>query len=387
MKHILNYKTLIILSGLTFLLLGGVVGCGRQETTPAEIKIGIITALSGENEAIGQATVEAAELAVKAVNEAGGLQVGNQKVKVVLVIEDHKDQAAAAVAAARKLINQDNVMALTGIHISRNAIPVADIAESSRIPMISGQSTNPQTTAGKQYVFRVAFLDTFQGQVLAGFTRNELNKTKAAVLYDEASAYNKELAEIYKQSFEVSGGQVVAFESYITGQKDFSTQLAVIKESDAEILFLPNYHNEVPLQVQQAREMGLTIPVLGSDSWGILQREDLPVMEGGYFTTHFATDIEGEIAQKFVADYREAYGKDPTDMAASTYDAMGILFKAITSQGKTDPESIRQGIATIGRYQGVTGEIQYQDSGDPVKSAVILQIKDGVIKFYKFAGP
>jgi len=388
MKYYLNYKTLFTIVFLSIIVFGGVIGCnGSQEAELDEIKIGVIAPITGEKAAIGQATVDAAELAAKEVNDVGGLQIGDQKVKVTLVVEDHKDQEAAAVAAARKLINQENVVALTGLHISRNAIPVGEIAESSHIPMISGKSTNPKTTEGRDYVFRVAFLDPFQGQVLARFTGDELGKTKAAVLFDEASAYNKGIAEVYKQSFEDSGGEIVAFESYVTGAEDFSEQLMVIQDSGAEILFLPNYFHEVPLQVKQARDMGLTLQVIGSDSWGILQSEDLPLVEGAYFTSHFAADSDSETAQQFVTAYEEAYGKIPVDAAAATYDAMGMLLTAISNQNSADPEVIRQGIANLGRYQGVTGDIEYQGSGDPVKSAVIMQIQDGSFKFYGYASP
>ena len=217
--------------------------------------------------------------------------------------------------------------------------------------------------------------------------RDELGKTKAAVLYDEASAYNKGIAEVYKQSFEESGGEVVAFESYVTGVEDFSEQLTAIQDSEAEILFLPNYFHEVPLQVKQARDMDLTLPVIGSDSWGILQNEDLPLVEGAYFTSHFAADSDSEVAQEFVTAYEEVYGQTPVDAAAATYDAMGMIFRAISNQGKVDLESIRQGIANLGRYQGVTGDIEYQDNGDPVKSAVIMQVEDGAFKFYGYASP
>ena len=172
MKHYLNSQTILAIILLTMIMFGGVIGCGgSQEAKLSEIKIGVIAPITGEKAAIGQATVNAAELAAQEVNDVGGLQVGDQKVKVILVIEDHKDQEAAAVAAARKLINQDSVVALTGLHISRNAIPVGEIAESSHIPMISGKSTNPKTTEGRDYVFRVAYLDPFQGRVLARFTQ------------------------------------------------------------------------------------------------------------------------------------------------------------------------------------------------------------------------
>ena len=388
MKFKLKSQTLLVTAILALFMLSGVIGCaGSEPAAPAEVKIGVIAPLTGEKAAIGQATIEAAELAAKEVNDAGGLQVGDQKVKVVVVVEDDKDQEAAAVAAARKLINQDNVVALTGLHISRNAIPVGEIAESSQIPMVSGKSTNPKTTEGRDYVFRVAFLDPFQGQVLAGFSQNELGVSKAAVLYDEASAYNKGIAEVYKQSFEEAGGEVVAFESYVSGQEDFLDQLTAIKDSGAEVLFLPNYFHEVPDQVTQARELGITVPVIGSDSWGILQSEDLPLVEGSYFTSHFAADSDSEVSQKFVAAYEEEYGKTPVDAAAATYDAVGMILQAMSNQGKTDPASIREGIATMGGYPGVTGDIEYQGSGDPVKSAVIMKVEDGAFKFYGYAAP
>jgi len=361
-------------------------GCNNK-ATQAEIQIGVIAPLTGSIPVVGESTVNAAELAVKEVNDAGGLQVGDQKIKIVLVIEDNEDKEQEAAAAARKLINQSNVAAIIGPQASRNAIPASVIAEESQVPMISPWSTNPDTTAGKAYVFRVAFLDPFQGRVMARFAIEELRATKAAVLYDIASAYNKGIAEIFRQVFVEAGGEVVAFESYTTGEQDFTAQLTAIKDAGADVLFLPNYYSEVPLQVRQARELGIQIPIVGADAWGQLAAEDMADMEGLFFSTHYAADIASDVAQKFISQYKADYGKTPDDVAALTYDAFGLLFQAIQSQGKTDSESIRSGIASISHFEGVTGVMEYKGTGDPVKSAVILQIKEGQFVFYKLANP
>ncbi len=378
-------RMLWLVSLITLLLLAG---CGPKEgETVTQIRVGVIAPLTGSIPAVGQSTKNAAELAVKEVNEAGGLDIGGQKMEIVLLIEDDEDKEESAVSAAQKLINQSNVVAIIGPQASRNAIPASTIAENARIPMISPWSTNPETTAGKKYVFRVAFIDPFQGRVMARFAMEELGARKAAVLYDVASAYNKGIAEIFKQVFEEAGGQVVAFETYTTGEEDFRTQLTAIRDSGADVLFLPNYYNEVPLQVRQARKLGVKATIIGSDSWGRLSPEDMADMEGLFFSTHYAPDIASDVAQDFIKKYKAAYGEVPDDVAALTYDAFGMLFQAMKSQGRADPESIRNGLAAISRYEGVTGMMEYKGTGDPVKSAVILQIKDGEFTFYKLASP
>ncbi len=374
------------LASLIGLLL--LAGCGPEKEEPiTQVRVGVIAPLTGSIPVVGQSTKNAAELAVKEVNDAGGVNIDGRKVKIELFIEDNQDKEESAVSAAQKLINQRNVVAIIGPQASRNAIPASNIAENARIPMISPWSTNPETTAGKKYVFRVAFIDPFQGRVMARFALEELEASKAAVLYDVASAYNKGIAEIFKRVFEEAGGQVVAFESYTTGEEDFTTQLTAIKNSGAQVLFLPNYYNEVPLQAQQARELGVKAVIIGSDSWGQLTPEDMAEVEGSFFSTHYAPDIASEVAQEFINKYKTAYGEPPDDVAALTYDAFGMLFQAIESQGKADPESIRNGLASISQYEGVTGTMEYKGTGDPVKSAVILRIDNGKARFYKLASP
>ncbi len=371
---------------LLVLILITPISCGKPVEEPT-IRIGVIAPITGSIPIVGQSTVNAAQLAVQEVNDAGGLEVGGQKLKVELFIEDNQDRKETAVSAAQKLINQSGVVALIGPQASRNAIPVAAVAEGAHVPMISPWSTNPETTAGKRYVFRAAFTDPFQGRVMARFAVEELKAEKAAVLYDVASEYNRGIAEIFRQVFKEAGGQVVAFESYTTGEADFRAQLTAIRDSGAQVLFLPNYYNEVPTQVRQARELGIQAAIIGSDSWGQIEAADLAQMEGMYFSTHYAPDIASPTAQKFIAAYQAAYGQVPDDVAALTYDAFGLLFQAIRSQGKTDSESIRNGLASISRYEGVTGTMEFKGSGDPIKSAVILQIKGGTFQFYRLAEP
>jgi branched-chain amino acid transport system substrate-binding protein len=383
-----SYSMPIYILILMALLSLGSMGCTtEQETQEEEITIGLIAPITGEIANVGQSSVNAANMFVDAVNENGGVQVGDQKVKVTLLIEDDQDQAETAVSAAQKLINQDGVVAIIGPQASRNAIPAATIAENARIPMISPWSTNPDTTAGKEYVFRTAFIDPFQGRILARFALEEQQVTKAAILYDKASPYNRDIADIFKTVFEEAGGEIVAFEAYTTGEEDFSTQLAAIKESGAELLFLPNYYNELQLQTAQMEEMGIEIPLLGSDSWGGVQPETLPVPLGAFYSAHYAPDIASDVAQTFIQNYQDAYGETPDDVAALTYDAFGMLFQAITDQNSFDPEAIRNGLGSMAPYEGVTGTIAYQGSGDPVKSAIIMQIKDGQVEFYTLANP
>jgi branched-chain amino acid transport system substrate-binding protein len=384
-NHTLSLPFLIAAS----LALGGLAACQPTgESSPEnEIRIGVIAPISGSIPNVGKSTVEAAEMAAAEINDAGGLEVGGKKYKIVLLIEDNKDNPEAAVAAAEKLIKQLNVAAVIGPQASRNAIPVSLIAEASQVPMISPWSTNPETTLGKEYVFRVAFLDPFQGQVMARFVFEELKTDSAAVLYDVASSYNRGIAEIFKQVFESAGGRIAAFETYTTGELDFSAQLKRIKESGAGALFLPNYENEAPQQAEQARALGLDIPIIGSDAWGTISEDGRRVLEGAYFSTHYASDIAVEPARTFIEKYSLRYGAVPDDVAALTYDAFGLLFTAIQSQQSFESEAIRNGLAGIESFAGVTGTMQYSGSGDPIKSAVILKVVNGEFEFFKLATP
>ena len=380
----------VLCIGVSSILVAG----GKVEAPT--IRVGVVAELTGDIPAVGASCKNAAEMAVKEVNDAGGLEVGGNKYKVDLFIEDNAGKADQSASAAQKLITQNNVVAIIGPNASRYAIPASEIAESSKVVLITPWSTNPKTTldartgAPKKYVFRSCFIDPFQGRVVAKFALDNLKAKKAAVLYDVASEYNKGIAEFFKKTFEEIGGQVVAFETYTTGDKDFSAQLTKIKETNPDVIFLPNYYSEVPLQIQQAHRLGMTTPFLGSDSWGSadllkLGGQDL---EGYYFSTHYAADAATPIATKFIAAYKAKYSSTPDDVAALTYDAFGLLWTALKNAGKVDRQAVRDALAKVPQYEGVTGNMKFQEgSGDPIKSAVILQIKNGQFVWFANANP
>ena len=386
------------MKGLSYFLLVtmllGMVLSACQPAAPTTIKIGLNVELTGSIPVVGESSKNAAELAVKEVNDAGGLDVGGTKYTIELLVEDNEDKAESAAAVAQKLATS-GVLAMIGPNASRNAIPASVVAESSQMLMISPWSTNPKTTKvgdtdeSKKYVFRAAFIDDFQGVVAARFAKDELKTAMPAVLYDVASEYNKGIAEVYKRAMEESGVQVVAFETYTTGDKDFSAQLTKIKDAGADSLFLPNYYSEVPLQVQQAHKVGFNGAILGSDSWGNIELMTLcgTECEGYYFTTHYAPDIATPKAQAFIQAYEAAYSKTPDDVAALTYDSFGLLFQAIQAAGTVERQAVRDALASITSFEGVTGNMQFTGTGDPVKSAVILQVKEGKFVYFTNAAP
>lgn len=382
---------------LSLLLFSALMSCSLSSLSADKtLNLGLIAELTGDMPAVGASCRNAAQMAVKEVNAAGGLKIGKERVKVNLIIEDNAGKADQSSAAAQKLITQDEVLAIIGPNASRYAIPAAEIAESSETVLITPWSTNPKATLNnetnepKKYVFRACFIDPFQGGVLAKFALENLKAKKAAVLYDVASDYNKGIAEVFKSSYEKLGGKIVAFETYTTNDKDFSGQLTKIKNAKPDVIFLPNYYSEVPLQIQQAKRLGIDVPFIGSDSWGSNELLTLggADLNGYYFSTHYAADNAAPIAKKFIEAYEKTYGNKPDDVAALTYDAFGLLFKALESSGKAEREAIRDTLATLPEYKGVTGDMKFQSaSRDPIKSAVILQIKDGKFTYFTNASP
>ncbi|MDP2853503.1 MAG: ABC transporter substrate-binding protein [Smithellaceae bacterium] len=370
--------------------------CGCSKDDSSQIKIGVIAELTGDIPAVGASCKNAAEMAAAEINDAGGIQLGDKKYPVKLIIEDNTGKADQSASSAQKLITQNKVVAIVGPNASRYALPAAEIAESGKVVLITPWSTAPKTTldsktgAPKKYIFRSCFIDPFQGRVLAKFVLDNLKVKKAAVLYDVASEYNKGIAEIFKEVYEQNGGKVVAFETYTTNDKDFSSQLTKIKKAGPDIIFLPNYYSEVPLQIQQAKRLGITTPFIGSDSWG---SEELIKLCGKdcndyYFSMHYAADASTAATKKFIEDYKAKYGTTPDDVAALTYDSFGLIFQALKTAGKNDRQAVRDALAKIPQYEGVTGNMQFKEgSGDPVKSAVILKIKDGKFTWFANAKP
>ncbi len=384
-------KRLSLICGVVILLGSLLTAC--QPGTSA-IKVGLNVELTGSIPAVGESSKNAAELAVDEINKAGGLEIGGRKYKIELVIKDNQDNKDTAATVTQALMDE-GVLAMIGPNASRNAIPAAKVAEADKLLMISPWSTNPDTTLDdnthqpKQYVFRAAFIDDFQGTVAAKFATTDLKSKKPAVLYDANSAYNTGIAQVYKQTLEAGGVPVVAFEKYATGDTDFSKQLEAIQAAGADSLFLPNYYNEVPLQVKQAHTLGFSGWIVGSDSWGNLEiiSQCGGDCEGAYFTTHYATDIATPKAQSFIKAYEAAYSKTPDDVAALTYDSFGLLFQALQAADKAEGQAARDALASITAYEGVTGNMQFKGTGDPIKSAVVIQIRSGKFAYFQSANP
>jgi branched-chain amino acid transport system substrate-binding protein len=362
------------------------------------IKVGINAPITGDIPKVGEGTKFAAQMWLEDIMAAGGLEIGGKKYPVELVIEDNEAKAESAVTANTKMITQDEVLVIVGPQSSKQAIPAGDVANNYATPMITPWSTNPDATKDRPFVFRGCFLDPFQGPVLANFITEEFGFTKAAVLYDVASDYPKGLAEFFKEAWEkVHGpGSVVAFESFTTKDADFSSQLTKIIQSGAEVLFTPQYYNEVALIVQQAHELGWDKPIVGSDSWGSAETVELCGKDcyGLFFSTHYAAAGATGATKEFIDRYQQKYGYVPDDVAALTWDSLGIVQTAIQSLDQLsgdlekDRKAVRDAMAQVKEFDGITGKMTFTEEGDPIKCAVIVKISDkGEYTFYKSVCP
>ncbi len=363
-------------------------GCSKAPAPMPEIRIGATAYISedgGRTE--GVLTERAALLAAEEVNEAGGLEVNGVKHKVVVLFEGYIDSSENAVSVVQKFINQENAVAIVGPQASRNAIPAGAIAEASHIPMICPLSTNPKTTQDRKFVFRMSFLDDFQGRAMAHFAYRELGAKKGAVLYDVANPYSRDVANLFKEFFEQAGGKIVSFQSYVTNEKDFSEQLEDVRSQGAEVLLLPNRSGDVRLQAERAHRIVPDIMLLGTDSWDRKEFKELPEFDGTYMIAHWSNKHTSAKAKVFVKSYQDAYDELPTDTPALTYDAFQLLFEAIQSVGSVEPEAIQRGLYELGPYEGVSGTTDFIDSGDPVKSVTILKFEDGEVLFHKTVTP
>jgi len=362
------------------------------------IKIGVNAPMTGDIPKVGEGSKFAAQMWLEDVEAAGGLEVGGKKYPVELVIEDNESKAESAVKVNTKMITEDEVLVIVGPQSSKQAVPAGDVANNWKTPMISPWSTNPDTTKDRPFVFRGCFLDPFQGPVLANFIKEEFGYTKAAVLYDVASDYPKGLAEFFKEAWEKlnGSGSVVAFESFTTKDADFSSQLTNIIKSGAEVLFTPQYYNEVALIVQQAHELGFDKPIVGSDSWGSAETVELCGADcyGLFFSTHYAAAGATGATKAFIERYQKKYGYVPDDVGALTWDALHIVQAAIQSAGKItgriekDRKAVRDALAKIKAFDGITGKMTFTEDGDPIKCAVVVRISEkGEFEFYKSVCP
>ncbi len=374
-------KSKVIL-GIAVIMLGLVSGCSSAAAPKdsGEIKIGGDLELSGNVATYGQSVLNSVNLAFEDQNKKGGV-LGKQ---LQFVTADNKSEAGESTSAITKLITQDKVVAVLGAVTSSNTKAAVPVATDNKIPLITPTATNAEVTVNKdgslnKWVFRSCFLDPFQGKVAANFVVNTLKVNKAAVFIDQKDDYSKGLAAEFSKVLQNSGGTITDTENYVGGDKDFKSTLTRIKASNPEVVFVPGYYNEVGLIVKQARELGITAPIVGGDGWDSAKLADLAGaanLKDTYFVDHMWA--EDPATKPFADAYKAKYNAEPDALAALGYDAAEMLISAIKTSGSTDPEKLRSALENIKDFQGVTGVITVDPkTHNPVKSAVIIKLVDG----------
>jgi len=382
---------------LAFLL----VGCDKgpsstgssNSSTPAsggsaggEIKVGEFASLTGKEATFGISSHEGTLMAVEELNAAGGI-LGKQ---VKLTTEDTQSKPGEPATVVNKLIARDNVIAVLGEVASSRSLEAAPICQQNKVPMISPSSTNPKVTQTGDYIFRVCFIDPFQGTVMANFATTTLKAKKVAIFTDAKSDYSKGLAKFFKEKFLANGGTLTSELDYNGGDKDFKAQLTTIRSGSPDAVFVPGYYTDVALICIQSKQLGLNVPLLGGDGWESEKLTEIgkEAVEGNYFSTHYHPEVGTEISKKFLENYKKRFnGKIPDALAANGYDSMMMLADGIKRAGGTDGAKLRDALAATKDLVLVTGTITINKQRDADKSAVILQIKDGGYKFLQSIKP
>lgn len=368
-----------------------ITGCGTASGARTQVvNLGVIAPLTGSAATFGVSSRNGVQMAVDEFNAAGGAIIDGIATTVRTVVEDDTGSPEVGASAAQKLISQDRIIGLVGAVTSKVTLAVAPIMQAAGIPTITGTSTNVQVTRVGDYIFRGCFIDPFQGTVMANYVWNTAKLTTAAVLYDNGNDYNMGLAENFRSSFEALGGKVVVFEAFTDEEKtiDYKAQLTNIKAADPQFLYLPNYYGATALILRQAREMGLNVPAGGGDGWDSPKLVEVggAAVEGGVFSNHFSKDDPRPEVQRFVAAYRTKFGADPDALATLNYDAAGLFLKAFSQAGTVKNTAIRDAMKGIS-FQGVTGLLSFDAERNPIKSAVILTIKDGEQQYVTTINP
>ncbi|HVU28543.1 MAG TPA: ABC transporter substrate-binding protein [Verrucomicrobiae bacterium] len=364
-------------------------GCNKSSSsTNADgniIKIGEFASLTGSEATFGQSSHKGTQLAVDNLNAGSGL-LGK---KIQLLTEDDQSQAGQSATVVRKLISSDGVVAVLGEVASSRSLEAAPICQQAGVPMISPASTNPRVTQVGDYIFRVCFIDPFQGTVMANFARKTLKLNDAAVLSDVKSDYSMGLAKFFKEGFAAAGGKIIADENYSGGDKDFNAQLTAIKAANPDGIFVPGYYTEVGLIALQAKQLGINCPIFGGDGWESSSLVPIggKALEGDYFSTHYSPQDTSPAVQNFVKEYRAKYNETPDAMAALGYDSAMILADAIKHVGTTDGAKVRDALAATKNFPGVTGNITIDPNRDASKPAVILTITNGQFKYVETVSP
>ncbi|MFT5697785.1 MAG: branched-chain amino acid transport system substrate-binding protein [Desulforhopalus sp.] len=362
------------------------------------IRLGFNLPFTGRFELVGNRSRNAAELVRKELDAAGGITVGGKKYTVEFVYGDNKSTPAVASSLTVSQVTKEKVLAIIGPLSSSQAIPVAQMAQAFSTPMLTPWSTSPLTTQNRPFVFRSCFVFTIQGPVITKFAATEFKATKAAVLYDELNAYSRGMASALKEAFEAKNGAgaVVAYETFRTGDQDFSKQLQRISESGAQFIFTPQHFNEVPLIVKQAKSMGVNVPIMGSNSWagGDLVGECGADCTGLLFTGNYAPGNAKGINATFVEQYRKAYGEYPDEPSALTWDSVRVMIQAIKDTNGLsgnllkDRIMVKDSLVQIKGFEGATGTMTFNESGDPEKCAVVVKIsEEGIFTAHELVCP
>ncbi len=370
-----------LLAGFACERRGGVGG--DNDTGP--IKVGYYGDLSGRTSNFGQSTKNGAMMAADEINKAGGIN-GRQ---IQILSEDDEGRPEKAATVVTKLIDQDKVVALLGEVASGNSLAAAPKAQASHVPMISPSSTNPAVTQVGDYIFRVCFIDPFQGEVMAKFAANTLHAKKAAIMEDFNSPYSRGLTEFFESSFKKLGGQVITKQSYTQGDRDYKGQLTSIRSVNPDVIYVPGYYGEVGVIAKQAKQLGINQPLLGGDGWDAPQLFELggEALNGDYISNHYSVEDPSPAIQKFVGDFNSRYKIKPDALAALGYDAMRVLADAIKRAGTTNGQKLRDAIAATKDFPGVTGVITINSERNAVKSAVVLKIQDGKFVYQETIKP
>ncbi len=348
-----------------------------EASTPAAttIRIGEVDPLTGGVSQFGIGCHQGYVLAFEQINAEGGI-LGQ---KVELVTEDNQSKPGQSATVVRKLITQNKVVAILGDATSSATLEAAPIAQGDKIPMITPTATNPRITEVGDYIFRVCFLDEFQGRVLARFAREKLKAQRIFTLTDVKQDYSVDLLKFFKEEFTKLGGTIVGEQSYSTGDTDFRAQLTPIRSAKPDAVYLPGYYQEVALIVKQGRQIGLTMPFIGCDGWAnqALLTIGGKAMNGCFFTNHFSPDDQSSNVKSFVAKYQEKYGSQPDTFSALGYDAARLLADAIKRAGNLNSQSLRDSLAKTTGFEGVTGQISFDPNRNASKPGLIVTIKDG----------
>src|SRR5438093_5194207 len=381
MSHKPRLLVLCLVSAIALMSCAG----AKSDSNSNEIVIGEFGSLTGTTATFGISTKNGIDMAIDAMNKSGGL-LGKQ---VRVIVEDDQGKPEEAQTVVTKLINKDQVIAVLGEVASSRTMAAAPVAQQNGIPLISPSSTNPKVTQIGDSIFRVCFIDPFQGFVMAKFATNTLKVKNVAVLRDIKNDYSVGLAEVFVDNFKKMGGNIVANESYSEGDTDFSAQLTSIKSKNPEAVFMPGYYTEVGLVVRQARKLGLNIPFMGGDGWDSPKLIEIggEALNGSYYSNHIAVSDPNPIIQKFVSEYRTRYGATPDALAGLGFDAASVLFDAIKRANSTDGAKVRDAIASTKDFDGITGKITIDKDRNAVKPAVVLEVKDGKLQFVETITP